>query len=62
MDARYEPLLDRQTVDSAGRTTMKKLTPEQRREIARILGEIRSDLAEMRQIFERIRDRLDAQA
>ncbi len=37
-----------------------RLSPEQRKEIVRILGDIRSDLAEMRQIFEKIQARLEA--
>jgi hypothetical protein len=37
-----------------------RLSPEQRKEIVRILGDIRSDLAEMRRIFERIQARLEA--
>jgi hypothetical protein len=39
-----------------------RLTPEQRAEIVRILTEIRGDLAALRETFERVRDRLDAQA
>ena len=41
---------------------MKNLTPEQRREIRRIIGDIREDVAELRRIFEKIRARLDARA
>lgn len=40
---------------------MKKLTNEQRREVVRILTAIRSDLAELRGVVERLRSRLDAQ-
>jgi hypothetical protein len=39
---------------------MKKLTSKQRKEIVRILGDIRSDLADLRRIFEKIQARLDA--
>jgi hypothetical protein len=39
-----------------------KLTPEQRKEIVRLLGDIRSDLAEIRRRFEKIREQLDARA
>jgi hypothetical protein len=41
---------------------MKNLTPEQRAEIVRILKGIRADLDELRETFERVRARLDAQA
>ena len=37
----------------------KRLTPEQRGEIVRILNEIRSDLGELRETFERLRARMD---
>jgi hypothetical protein len=42
--------------------TMKKLTSKQRKEIVRILGDIRSDLADLRRIFEKIQARLDARS
>lgn len=34
---------------------MKKLTPERRSEMVRLLREIRSDLAELRAMLERLR-------
>ena len=40
---------------------MKRRKPDER-EIVRILNGIRSDLAELRQVFERVRERIDAQA
>ena len=35
-------------------------TPEQRKEIRRLLMDIRSDLAEMRRLFEKLREQLEA--
>ena len=40
---------------------MKRRKPDER-EIVRILKEIRSDLGQLRETFERVRDRLDARA
>jgi hypothetical protein len=37
---------------------MKKMTPERRAEVVRLLMEIRADLAELRAIFERLRARV----
>lgn len=36
----------------------KKMTAEQRAEAARIVSEIRADLRELREIFERLHERL----
>jgi hypothetical protein len=45
------------------RTTMTtKPTPEERKEIRRLLVEIRSDLAEIRRIFEKIQARLETRS
>jgi hypothetical protein len=40
----------------------KRMTPEQRAEVVRILTDIRTDLAELRTIFERLHARLQAQS
>ncbi len=37
-----------------------KLTPDQRKEIVRLLGDIRSDLADIRRRLEKTRDQLEA--
>ncbi len=42
--------------------TMKKRPTPDPDEIVRVLTEIRSDLAELRRIFERVRARMDEQA
>jgi hypothetical protein len=41
---------------------MTNPTPEQRKEIRRLLVGIRSDLAEIRRIFEKMRAQMDAQS